>query len=188
MGWPLPRSRLQLTPPPTIRLLIRNGPLQGPISSSCGSHGAVSGRSWPSAPWSGHKRPKLPVASLLTSLERVEVPTYPQSCNPKQGQGMPEPQEPYPDPESSPFLVSSCAPAPWSVPKFCLSLAFWTALRPWPGLVRAPVRIWLNVTCSSSEPVKNKSIPELFRIPGVWGFQLASWVRHLLRGSTLFPL
>ena len=148
----------------------------------------MSGRSRPSAPYSGHKRPKLPVAPLLTSLERVEVPTYPQSCNLEQGQGMPEPQEPYPDPESSPFLVSSCVLRSWSVPEFRLSLASWTALRPSPGLVRTSVQIWLNATCSSCKPVMNESVPELFRPPGILGFRLASSVRHLLRGSTLLPL
>ena len=155
----------------------------------------VSGRSLLSAPCSGHKRPKLPIAPLLTSLERVEAPTYPQSCNPEQGQGKPEPHEPYPNPESSPFLVSSCVPASWSVPESWLSLGSWTVLRFWPGLVRVPVRIGPNVMCFSCEPVQNESVPEqgsvpdleLFPNPEVWGFQLAGWVRHLLRGLTLLP-
>ena len=42
-----------------------------------GSPGVVSGRFLLSAPCSGYKRPKLPVAPLLTSLKRVEAPTCP---------------------------------------------------------------------------------------------------------------
>ena len=117
-GWPLPHSRLQLTPAPAIHLPIRISPLPEPISSSCGSPGAVSGRSRPSAPCSGHMRLRLPGIPLQKSPERMGAPTCPRSCNPEQGQVMPEPHEPYPDLESSPFPVSSCALVSESVPVF----------------------------------------------------------------------
>ena len=127
---------------------------------------------------------RSPLSALRShrGVVRVEVPTYPQSCNSEQGQGMPEPHEPNLNPESLPFLVHSRVPVIWSVPKSWLSLVSWTALRFWLRLVRAPVRIWPNAMCSSCKPMQNESVPERFRITEGWGVRLAGWVRYLLRG------
>ena len=133
------------------------------------SLGTVSGRSRPSTPCSGHKRPKLLVAPLLTSFERVEVPTYPQSCNPERGQGMPGPHEPYPDPESSCNLVSG------SVLKFRLTLAPWTALRPSPDLAKRYV--FFLQTCNERVCSGTGVCSGSGTLPDSWGLGVtAGWL------------